>query len=473
MEKIIKIDNTSKEKTLLINFGNSKISLALVELNKPTKELSVLGSEEINTKELKDGFIKNIEEIHTKIKAGITKLKKKNNIKEEDLKVLCSISSELGERITTQGVLNFITEEITSENIEKVIQLALYNSDIPKETKAINYKATKFKVDGVSITNPINMSGNRLEVELDIQTIQTNYFNNFQKVIQQCGLKIDFMQFHTEGMVNSLLTEEEQSDGTILLELGETSSRAVFVKKEKIVKEVKLYPSIKQIILKISQYYSLKYEESLKIYKNLHFITEYSSEEGYFEIEHANGKVQVIELDPLNDIISNELINVFENIRTEIEGNQVGTTYKNGVVFVNTTNFNGVEDFFKTTFSRELTHVKTFNDVVSMNESILNDGLLNESLENLGNLKFLIKDNKFQFDHKMKVYSGGLTIGDNNGKIHNVYKEDSINGERGVDMPNIYKENVLNIGLIDKEKTKKESRQGILSKVKKSIIELW
>lgn len=245
--KIVKIkdidDKKSKEGQkknlyLLLNFSKNYISSALLEYSKEQHKLSVLGYNKEETTALFNGQIQNIEKANSSLKRNLIKLKRVADIQSfEDVHVLCNISPSLGKKITSTGVTNFIDNEVDDENISEVIQKALHITNMPENMQLINLKINKFKIDNNWVSNPLGMNCQRLEVDSILQIINSSYFQNFNKILQKSGLKMDFMRFEPENIVDSSLSEEEKELGVILVYISDYDTKITYVKNSEIVSE--------------------------------------------------------------------------------------------------------------------------------------------------------------------------------------------------------------------------------------------
>ena len=99
---------------------------------------------------------------------------------------LFSISSSYTKGISSHGIVNVINE-ISINEIKRVIDTALYNSSISlNEYQVIHVLPYRFKVDDLDdVQDPIGMQGSRLEVFVYIITAQKATLSNLEKVIRK------------------------------------------------------------------------------------------------------------------------------------------------------------------------------------------------------------------------------------------------------------------------------------------------
>lgn len=455
-EKILKVkDGDLKKSYLLINFGNGLLNVTLANYDEKNREIKVLGNEAVETKDLNDGIIKNMENVEHHLRQSINGLKEmagQPDFSNEKFEVICTIANSLGERVSSQGVLNFINNEITEENIDKLIQLAIYNSNIPNEIKTINYKAVDFRVDDVSMSNPVNMSGKKLEVNLELQTIDRNHYNNFKKVLAGCGLNISFIHFDTDNILDAILEEEDMDYGSILLEFGLTNSKLMFVKKNKVVKSLRISDSANSIISKIAKKYNFKHLEAQKIYEKIDFIIDYSSERGFFEVEKASMEIESIKIKDLEELINSGLEKVFKSIKETISRNIESTKYKNGIVIVNNSNFTqDMDKIIQTVFSNDIITLKSNDQILTSDDKVVGAEKLKGKFDIYGDVKFINKHESYQFDYENNRFPKTL---------------------RGTNVKKMGKLDLDHLREFGSER-EEEPKPTMAQKIKKTIIDLW
>ncbi|GAG14027.1 unnamed protein product, partial [marine sediment metagenome] len=120
--------------------------------------------------------------------------------------------------------------EITENDIEKVIEAAKAGI-ISSEKELIHTLSREFIVDGQSgISDPLGMSGARLEGKVHIITGSITAVQNLVKCVEQAGMDIEEIIFGTLASSNVILSNAEKELGILLIDIGAgTTEIAIFV----------------------------------------------------------------------------------------------------------------------------------------------------------------------------------------------------------------------------------------------------
>jgi cell division protein FtsA len=111
-------------------------------------------------------------------------------------------------------------DEITYADINRAIEAARALK-VPLDNEILHVIPKDFKIDGQSgIKDPTNMSGVRLEVKVHIITGAVNSAHNIVKTVNKADLHVDNIVLNPLASSVSVLSEEEQNLGVILIDLG-------------------------------------------------------------------------------------------------------------------------------------------------------------------------------------------------------------------------------------------------------------
>ena len=111
---------------------------------------------------------------------------------------------------------------VTENEINQVLQMAIYNASIIPEYEVINAIPIYFKIDDMEIKNPLNINGTRLEVFVYIITVKKTTITNLRTVLKD--IKTNTINFVVDGYASSLalLNEHQKNFGTSVINLGAT-----------------------------------------------------------------------------------------------------------------------------------------------------------------------------------------------------------------------------------------------------------
>ena len=120
-------------------------------------------------------------------------------------------------------------DEITLEDISRLTS-DMYRMVIPPGSQIIHVMPQDYMVDyEEGISDPVGMSGVKLEADFHIITAQTNAINNINKCVKRAGLEIENLILEPLASSLSALGEEEKQAGVCLVDIGGgTTDVAVF-----------------------------------------------------------------------------------------------------------------------------------------------------------------------------------------------------------------------------------------------------
>ena len=211
-------------KTILaIDIGSAKTAAVIANYNKENGELSISGVGIAHSRGIKRGTIVNIDHAAKSIKQAFLDAKRIAGV--EITKAIISVSTSYTKSIISFGIVNIPGNEIKIKEVNRAIQLALHNANIPKDYTVLQAIPFNFKVDDLSeIEDPLGMSGSRLEVSVHIIAIQKSGLENIKKTIAQAGLEIQNLVSAPYASGLSTLKEDEKELGVALIDIGATTS---------------------------------------------------------------------------------------------------------------------------------------------------------------------------------------------------------------------------------------------------------
>ncbi len=214
---------------LAIDVGSFKTIAVIANYDKEKLSISGVGISKSNG--VKKGAIVNIDETVKSIKESVAHAKRIAGI--DINKAIVSISSAYTQSITSNGVVNIPENEINLKEINRAIQNALYNADIPQDYVVLQAIPYNFKVDELTeIDDPQGMTGSRLEVSLHIILAKKSGMENLKKTFQQASIEI--LNIVNAGYASALavLNDDEKELGVAVIDIGaSTSDTAIFVNK--------------------------------------------------------------------------------------------------------------------------------------------------------------------------------------------------------------------------------------------------
>ena len=216
---------------LAIDIGSFKTAAVIANYNEETGELSISGLGVSASKGVKKGSIVNIENAAKSIKKAYADAKRIAGV--EINKAIINVSTSYTKSIRSFGIVNVPENEINIKEINRAIQMALHNANIPNDYKVLQAIPVNFKVDDISdVEDPLGMSGSRLEVSVHIIAIQKSGLENIKKTVRQAGLDIENLVSSIYASGLAVLKEDEKELGVSIIDIGATTSDlGIFINK--------------------------------------------------------------------------------------------------------------------------------------------------------------------------------------------------------------------------------------------------
>ena len=212
---------------LAIDIGSMAIKAVIAEVDE-FGEIKVLGHGIARSYGVKKGIITNIDLASKSIRHAVSDARRiaGNNIAQ----AVVSISSAYTKNTNSIGIVNIPQKDITVKEINRVMETALYNADIPKDYEILHVLPYNFKVDEQSsIEDPYNMNATRMEVETHIIIAQKSSLSNVRKAIISAGLEVESIVLDSYASSIATLSNDEKILGVAVIDMGgQTSTLSIF-----------------------------------------------------------------------------------------------------------------------------------------------------------------------------------------------------------------------------------------------------
>ncbi|MCF6200769.1 MAG: cell division protein FtsA [Hydrogenimonas sp.] len=209
---------------LAIDIGSSKVSVVIAELKDGS--IHVVGSGVSKSQGVRKGTITNIELTSRSIRHAIGDAKRLAGTIAP--KAVISISGAYTRSINSSGIVNIPQQEIGVKEINRVMQTALYNANIPNEYEVLHVLPYNFKVDEQEfIEDPFGMNASRLEVDTHIITTQKSNLSNLKKAVKSAGVEIESVVLAGYASAISALGDDEKELGVCVIDMGGSTCEMV------------------------------------------------------------------------------------------------------------------------------------------------------------------------------------------------------------------------------------------------------
>jgi cell division protein FtsA len=209
---------------LAIDIGSTKICAIIAEIN--DEKVQVLGHGIAKSNGIKKGAITNIELASKSIKKAINDAKRiaGSNITSATV----SISNAYAKSLNSTGIVNIPHKDISIKEINRVMQTALYNANVPNEYEVIHVLPYNFRVDDQDfIEDPYGMNASRMEVDVNIIMTQKSNLSNLKKAVRSAGVEIDGIVLSGYASAIAVMDEDEKELGIAVIDLGGQTSNLV------------------------------------------------------------------------------------------------------------------------------------------------------------------------------------------------------------------------------------------------------
>ena len=210
-------------KTLLaIDIGSSNIT-AVIARNNLDYKINILGTGLYKSNGINKGVISNIELASKSIKEAVSIARK--NTTEQIESTVVSISGAYTKGLRSSGSVNIPNGLITENEINQVLQMALYNATIIPEYDVIHVIPISFKIDdSADVENPLNMNGSRLEVSVYVVTAKKTALTNIKSAFKMANLDVNNFVLNSYATAISILDEQQRKFGATVINMGSTTT---------------------------------------------------------------------------------------------------------------------------------------------------------------------------------------------------------------------------------------------------------
>ena len=209
---------------LAIDIGSTKICAVIAEVS--GDDIQIIGHGIAKSQGVKKGIITNIELASKSIRKALNDARRiaGNNISTATV----SISNAYAKSMSSTGVVNIPQKDISTKEINRLMETALYNANIPNEYEVIHVLPYNFRVDEQDfIEDPYGMNASRLEVDANIILTQKTSLSNLKKTVRSAGLEIEGIVLNSYASSIAVLQDDEKELGVALIDMGGQTSNLI------------------------------------------------------------------------------------------------------------------------------------------------------------------------------------------------------------------------------------------------------
>lgn len=211
-----------------LDMGTSKTAVVVAELG-DDGHVRVVGHGEAPSRGIKKGVVVNMEATTKSIEQAV---------KEANDMASCSVqsvyASVTGSHLRSQNSQGIVPvakphREVTAKDVAHVIQSASALA-ISADQQILHVLPQEYILDDQDgISEPVGMTGVRLEARVHMVTASKSATQNLHKCISHCGLTANRLVLQSLAAAHAVLNEDERELGVVLLDIGGgTTDIAVF-----------------------------------------------------------------------------------------------------------------------------------------------------------------------------------------------------------------------------------------------------
>lgn len=208
-----------------LDIGSTKVCFVIGTVN-PEGKIEVAGVGTAPNTGIRQGVVVNIEATTDSIRKAKEEAELMSGYTVSDVWV--GVSGTHISSFDSKGMVAIKNREVTASEIERVIEAAKAVA-VPADRTVLHILPREFKVDGQDgITDPVGMSGIRLEVQVHIVTGSQSAINNSVKCVERAGLKVAGLVLGQLASATAVISNDEKNLGVVVVDMGGGASNALY-----------------------------------------------------------------------------------------------------------------------------------------------------------------------------------------------------------------------------------------------------
>ncbi len=282
--------------------------------------IEIIGMGKAPSHGLEKGVVVDIGETTASIKRAIEEAENMADVRID--RVYAGIAGKHISSINNSGTVSISRENrtITVDDVRRVIETAQAIQLTP-DSELIHVIPRQYIVDGQEgITDPVGMTGTRLEVDVHIVAGSITAVHNIYRCVNNLGIEVEQIVLQPLASSYAVLTEAEKELGVALMDIGGGTTDIAIFRRGDIWFSKVLPIAGEQITNDITVGLKVEYQEAERIKRTegLPRVDEVSGEER-FEITTISGEKKSVSKRKLAKIIEPRLEELFDLAMGEIE----------------------------------------------------------------------------------------------------------------------------------------------------------
>ena len=253
-----------------LDVGTRNVVGILTKMNGDKIEISHMEIMEHETRAMEDGQIHDIAKVSNVSEAVKNKLEEKSGEKIDKVAVAVAGRTLVSQRGSAQKELN-IKEEVTEEDVLAIELQAIQNSMLQlddkfhKEFHCVGYTVCGYKLDGVSIKNPLLQKGVSLEVEILATFLPKIVVDSMFTMVKRVGLEIVNLTLEPIAAISVVIPEDMRKLNLALVDIGAGTSDIALTDNGQIIGYEMVPMAGDEVTEKLASEYILEFSEAEKV----------------------------------------------------------------------------------------------------------------------------------------------------------------------------------------------------------------
>ena len=211
-----------------LDIGTSKVRCVVGEPS-DNGRMNIIGFGEADSRGLRRGIVTGAESVSEAVRKAVGEAERVSGLDIQSAVVNLSGEHFRGENKNGVVAVAGAGREITEEDVERAIESASA-MQLPAGWEIVNRLPQEFIIDGQDgITEPIGMTGARLESLVHIVIGPSAGRQNLNKAVKRAGLEVERMMLEPLAAAESTLTDDDKEYGCALVNIGaEITSLMIF-----------------------------------------------------------------------------------------------------------------------------------------------------------------------------------------------------------------------------------------------------
>lgn len=201
-----------------LDIGTTKVCAVVTAFDPSKKTIEVIGAGTAPCDGLKRGVVSNINKTAESVKIAIEKAEQQSGYKLA--RVVIGVSGEHIATFSTRGIVTTRTSEISEDDVRRLHE-ELHQVNVTPDRRILHVIPQDYIIDGQDgISDPLGMSGRRLEANALVITASSSAVENVYKCAERAGLHVDAVVLQSIASASAVLEQAEREVGVALVDIG-------------------------------------------------------------------------------------------------------------------------------------------------------------------------------------------------------------------------------------------------------------